>query len=85
MPDMLLIKDIYQLIAYLERRQRETLELLATATSEKARLSLNGYINGLGESIEAARKVATYDPASLQTSFELALPDAEPLFNLKGQ
>ena len=85
MPDMLLLKDIYQLIAYLERRQRETLELLETATSEKDRLSLNGYINGLQEGIEAARKVATYDPASLQISFDLALPDTEPLFNLKGQ
>ncbi len=85
MPDLLLIKDVNQLIAYLERRQRETLELLETATSERERLSLNGYINGLQEGIEAARKAATYDPASLQISFDLALPDAEPLFYLKGQ
>ena len=85
MPDLLLIKDIYQLITYLERRQRETLELLETTTGETDRLSLNGYINGLQEGIEAARKAATYDLASLQISFDLALPDAEPLFNLKGQ
>lgn len=78
----LLIKDVYALIAFLDRRQREVNEAIDQATTEQEKYGLSQYFYGLGEALDAARLLANYDPSKLQTSFGFDVAPA-PLFEMK--
>lgn len=89
----LLVKDVYQLIALLDRRVRECEELMEACVIQRDRAETpelwqrcqddyiynQGWRNGLNEAMEYARKLADYNPAKLQTSFDF-VAEAEPIF-----
>lgn len=83
MNDYLIIKDVFQLIAVLERRQREVNTELDATTDPEAMLSLYSYEDGLKFALEAARKLATYDAKGLQTGFDFLSSTDTPIFSAK--
>lgn len=85
MSGLLMLRDVTQLAGYLERRMRETDELIATAAGETEVRMLNAYYNGLAEALQAARQVESYNPAAWQPGLGLEV-DAPPLpgFSLPG-